>query len=147
MLRRLIIVALVALLALPAVASALSVSEVARDLRCPTCNAPLDVSNAPAAIDMKRFIAQRIDAGWDKQRIIDALVADFGEGVLSTPPKRGFNLVAWLVPLGVLLLGIVAVPLITRAWARRRADTATDGPELSPEDAARVEQELRRLGD
>ena len=74
MLRRFVVVALIALLALPAMASALSVSEVARDLRCPTCNSPLDVSNAPAAIDMKRFIAQRIDQGWDKQRIIDARV-------------------------------------------------------------------------
>ncbi len=145
MVRRLVVVALIVLLALPAMASALSVSEVARDLRCPTCNSPLDVSNAPAAIDMKRFISQRIDAGWDKQRIIDALVDDFGEGVLSTPPKKGFNLVAWVVPIVVLLLGVLAVPFITRAWARRRSDTDPEGPDLSPEDAARVEQELRQL--
>ena len=56
-------------------------------MRCPTCSTPLDVSNSPAASDMKRYIAERIDRGWEKQRIIDGLVAEFGEGVLATPPK------------------------------------------------------------
>ncbi len=145
MIRRLLLVALLLLAALPAVASALSVSEVARELRCPTCNQPLDVSHAPAAEDMKRFIAARIDEGWEKQQIIDALVADFGPDVLATPPKSGFNLVAWVVPAIVLLLGLIAVPFITRAWASRRRTAGADPPpELSDEDAARVDEELRR---
>lgn len=143
-LRRALALALVALLALPALASALSVAEVSRELRCPTCNAPLDVSNSPAANDMKRFIADRIDDGWDKQRIIDAMVDDFGTQVLATPPKSGFNLVAWVVPALVALAGLVAVPLITRGWARRRPPRAA-APDLSPEDRARIDEELRRL--
>lgn len=146
MIRRLLLVALLLVAALPATASALSVSEVARELRCPTCNQPLDVSHAPAAEDMKRFIAARIEEGWDKQRIIDALVEDFGPEVLATPPKSGFNLLAWVVPFAVLGLGLIAVPFITRAWARRRRTAGADPPpELSPEDAARVDEELRRL--
>lgn len=148
MIRRLLLVVLVLVAALPATASALSVSEVARELRCPTCNQPLDVSHAPAAQQMKRYIAARIDEGWDKDQIIDALVADFGPEVLATPPKSGFNLLAWVVPLAILLLGLIAVPIITRAWARHRAGPGDDEPpELSAEDAARVDEELRRTGD
>ncbi|MFP5451554.1 MAG: cytochrome c-type biogenesis protein CcmH [Thermoleophilia bacterium] len=145
-LRRVVALALLALAVLPGVAAALSVNEVARELRCPTCNAPLDTSNSPAANDMKRFIAARIAEGWDKDRIIDAMVEDFGDQVLATPPKSGFNLVAWVVPAAVALLGLIMIPFLTRAWARRRPGSDPDAvPEVSPEDSARIEAELRRL--
>ncbi len=96
-------------------------SEVAREVRCPTCNTPLDVSSSPAAADMKRYIAERIDAGWEKQRIIDGLVAEFGQGVLATPPKSGFDLIAWIVPGLAVLAGIVGIGLLAWTWSRREA--------------------------
>lgn len=130
-----------ACLALAAPALSLTVVEVAREVRCPTCNTPLDVSNSPAAERMKLFIAQRIEAGDDKQEIIDALVVEFGRGVLATPPKEGFDLVAWVVPIGLVVIGLAAIPFVTRSWARRRRD---EPPEISPEDAARLDDELRR---
>jgi cytochrome c-type biogenesis protein CcmH len=138
--------ALAALALLPAPAGALTVSEVAREVRCPTCNTPLDVSSSPAAADMKAYIAQRIEAGWDKGRIIDGLVAEFGPGVLATPPKSGFDLIAWLVPGLAVLGGIVAIGLLAWSWSRRRPGPAGPrGPPPSPEEAARLEDELRRL--
>ncbi len=63
MIRRAALVLLVLLAVLPASALALTVNEVAREVRCPTCNTPLDVSSAPVALDMKEYIAARIDAG------------------------------------------------------------------------------------
>jgi cytochrome c-type biogenesis protein CcmH len=142
---RILALALALALLLPGLAGALSVSEVARELRCPTCNQPLDVSNAPAAEDMKRYIGERISEGWDKERIIDAMVADFGTQVLATPPKSGFNLVAWVVPAAVAVLGIIAVPLVARTWMRRRDGDPPPAAELSPEERARVDEELRRF--
>lgn len=132
---------LAACLALATPALSLTVVEVAREVRCPTCNTPLDVSNSPAADRMKLFIAQRIEAGDDKQEIIDALVVEFGRGVLATPPKEGFDLVAWVVPIGLVVIGLAAIPVVTRSWSRRRRDAP---PEISPEDAARLDDELRR---
>lgn len=131
-----------ACLALAGPALSLTVVDVAREVRCPTCNTPLDVSNSPAADRMKLFIAQRIEAGDDKQQIIDALVVEFGRGVLATPPKEGFDLVAWVVPIGAVVVGLVAIPFVTRSWARRRRDEPA--PEISAEDAARLDEELRR---
>lgn len=135
-------VMVIAVLALAAPAMSLTVVEVAREVRCPTCNTPLDVSNSPAAERMKVFISQRIAAGDDKQEIIDALVGEFGRGVLATPPKEGFDLIAWVVPIVLVLAGLVAIPFVTRAWARRGAQKAP--PEISAEDAARLDDELRR---
>jgi cytochrome c-type biogenesis protein CcmH len=145
--RAVVLLALLVLAALPAAAGALTVNEVAREVRCPTCNTPLDVSNSPAAADMKVFIAERIDQGWDKERIIDALVVEFGDGVLATPPKSGFDLIAWLVPGLAVLGGIVAIGLLAWTWSRRRpaAGGAEAAPPPTPEEARRLDDELRRL--
>jgi cytochrome c-type biogenesis protein CcmH len=140
------ILALLLLAVVPATAGALTVNEVAREVRCPTCNTPLDVSSSPAASDMKQYIAQRIDRGWDKQRIIDGLVAEFGEGVLATPSKSGFDLIAWLVPGLAVLAGIVAAGVLAWTWSRRRpASTAAAPPPPTAEEARRLDDELRRL--
>jgi cytochrome c-type biogenesis protein CcmH len=141
------ILALLLLAVVPATAGALTVNEVAREVRCPTCNTPLDVSSSPAAADMKQYIAERIDRGWDKQRIIDGLVAEFGEGVLATPAKSGFDLVAWLVPGLAVLAGIVAIGILAWTWSRRRrAATPAAPPPPTAEEARRLDDELRRLG-
>ncbi len=141
MIRRALLIALVALLALPGLAAALTVQDVAREVRCPTCNTPLDVSNAPVAQDMKAYIARRIDQGWTKQRIIDGLVDEFGSQVLATPPKSGFDLIAWIVPALAVALGLAAIPIVTRTWARRGAPEAAPPP-ISDEDRRRLDERL-----
>ncbi len=140
------LVAVVVLALLPGAAAAVSVNDVAREVRCPTCNTPLNVSNAPVAQDMKQYIVQRIDQGWTKQRIIDGLVDEFGSGVLATPPKSGFDLVAWLVPAIAVALGLASIPIIARVWTRRSRAPATPRPP-TPEEAKRLEEELRRFRD
>ena len=126
----------------------MTVGEVAREVRCPTCNTPLDVSNSPAASDMKAYIADRIDEGWDKQRIIDGLVVEFGDGVLATPPKSGFDLIAWLVPGLAVLFGLAAIPFLARALVAPAGPAAAgaEPPPPTPEEARRLDDELRRLG-
>jgi len=142
--RRVAAIALVLLVALPALGAAVTVSEVAREVRCPTCNTPLDVSNAPVAQDMKAYIAARIEQGETKQQIIDGLVDEFGSGILATPPKSGFDLIAWLAPALVVAAGLAAIPLMTRAWARRARAAAPEAPAPSSEEARRLDEELRR---
>lgn len=147
MLRRLAMVLLIVLVAMPATALGLTVTEVAREVRCPTCNTPLDVSSAPVALDMKQYIAARIEAGWTKDRIIDGLVDEFGTGVLATPPKSGFDLIAWIVPALAVGIGLASIPFIARTWSRRStAQEAAPGVAPTPEETARLEDELRRLG-
>ena len=142
MIRRLVLVCLICLLAAPALASALTVRDVAREVRCPTCNTPLDVSNAPVALDMKAYIQERIDAGWSKQRIIDGLVDEFGTQVLATPPKSGFDLIAWIVPALAVALGLAAIPVIARTWARRAPPDAAPGIQITDEERRRLDEEL-----
>jgi len=144
--RRALVVALLVLVALPGLAVALTVNDVAREVRCPTCNTPLDVSSAPVAQDMKAYIARRIEAGWTKDQIINGLVDQFGKNVLATPPKEGFDLIAWVVPGLFVALGLASIPFITRRWSKRAHADAPAPPELTPDEARRLDEELRRLG-
>ncbi len=119
-------------------------ADLEAELVCPVCETTLDQSDAPVAQRMKAFIRERIAAGDTEGEIKDALVAQFGAGVLATPPKSGFGLLAWLLPLGALVGGAIAVGLLVRAWSRRRAPPAAQAA-LSPELEERVDEELARF--
>jgi cytochrome c-type biogenesis protein CcmH len=127
-----------------------TLSELERELVCPTCKTTLQMSNAPVADRMRAFIRERIAAGDTKSEIKDKLVAQFGEGVLAAPPARGFNLLAWLVPIAGGLIAAAAVAILARRWSRSRAAPAVgpsaDGrPPLDPELDRRVDEELARF--
>jgi cytochrome c-type biogenesis protein CcmH len=127
-----------------------TLAELERELICPTCKTTLQMSNAPVADRMRAFIRQRIAAGDTKSEIKDKLVAQFGEGVLAAPPARGFNLLAWLVPIAGGLIAVVAVGILARRWSRSRAEPAggpsADGrPPLDPAVERRLDDELARF--
>jgi cytochrome c-type biogenesis protein CcmH len=119
-------------------------ADLEAELVCPVCETTLDQSDAPVAQRMKSFIRERIAAGDTEQEIKDALVAEFGPGVLATPSKSGFGLLAWLIPLGALAAGALTVGLLVYTWSRRRAPPDTEPP-LDPELERRVDEELSRF--
>ena len=94
-------------------------SELEGELVCPTCHTTLDQSNAPVAIRMKQFIRGRIAAGDSKSEIKEQLVAQFGKGVLAAPERKGFDLLAWVLPLAGVGLGAVALSFLLWRWTRR----------------------------
>jgi cytochrome c-type biogenesis protein CcmH len=125
--------------------------ELERELICPTCHEPLALSSSPIADRMRAFIRARITAGDTKSEIKTKLVDQFGESVLAAPPKHGFNLLAWLLPLIGLALGAVVLAVLARRWSRARATPAPLGPSgngrssLDPELERRVDEELARF--
>jgi cytochrome c-type biogenesis protein CcmH/NrfF len=135
--------------ALAAASSALaagppSAADLEAELVCPVCETTLDQSDAPVAQRMKAFIRERIAVGDTEGEIKDALVAEFGQGVLATPPKSGFGLLAWLIPLGALVAGALTVGLLVYGWSRRRPPPQAEPP-LDPELDRRVDEELARF--
>ena len=133
-----------AVLAGSASAAPPNAADLEAELVCPVCETTLDQSNAPVAERMKTYIRVRIAAGDTEQEIKDALVAEFGPEVLAEPPGGGFGLLAWLLPLGALLGGAVAVGLLIRAWSRRGAQPEA-ASELDPELERLVDEELARF--
>lgn len=117
-------------------------------LVCIQCHTTLDESSSPFANELKAEVARRIALCQSEQQILDAMVAEFGPSVLSTPQTHGFDLVAWILPIGGILLGAAALGLGARHWARTRAPASVespDGPALDPDDERRVDEELARF--
>ena len=138
------------LLAAPALGSETrpTAAELESELVCPVCETTLDTSNAPVALRMKAFIRERIAAGDTKSEVKAALVDQFGPAVLAVPPKKGFELVAWVLPLLGLVLGAVVVGALAWRWRRRRGDEPPDDAEQEPLDPAlerRLDDELARF--
>lgn len=138
----LVAVAVLALAAPALAAEPPTLSDIEDEVVCPTCRTTLDMSNAPVADRMRAFIRARIAAGDSKAEIKSRLVDEFGEGVLAAPPKRGFDLLAWLLPLAGIAAAGIAVAVAARRWARSRREA--EAP-LEPELERRVDEALARF--
>jgi cytochrome c-type biogenesis protein CcmH len=102
-----------------------------REIRCLVCqNETIEASNADLAKDLRRLVRERIAAGDSDAQVLAFLEARYGDFVLMNPPKRGANLVLWLAPLGVLVLGGA---LIVASFRRR---TSAEPAPLSAEERA-----------
>ena len=143
---RVVLVAAVvaALAATVSAVAAPSPSDLEAEFVCPTCKTTLDQSDSPIARRMKQVIRNSLAAGKTESEIRDQLVAQFGPAVVAEPPKKGFDLLAWLVPLGILAAGAVGVGAIAWGWRRRRADEPPPAP-LDPALERRLDAELERF--
>jgi cytochrome c-type biogenesis protein CcmH len=127
-----------------------TLAELEQEVICPTCHTTLALSSSPIADRMRAFIRERIAAGDTKGEIKSKLVGQFGESVLAAPPKKGFSLLVWLLPLvGIAVAGIV-VGLLARRWSRVRAPAAPDPSSngrapLDPDLERRLDEELARF--
>jgi cytochrome c-type biogenesis protein CcmH len=135
------------LCALPAVASESrpTLAEIASEVVCPTCHTTLDQSSSAVAIRMRTFIRARIAAGDTKSEIKRKLVDDFGEQVLASPPKRGFNLLAWVLPPVLVVAAGAILAVLAVRWSRRRDPAPAAAVPPDPELDRRIDDELARL--
>ena len=105
------------------VALALVVTDVAKEFICNCgCNKMLTDCDMQCGEQLRGVIVAKIKEGWDKPRIMDLLVRNYGEKLLAAPTKSGFNLTAWVTPFAAILVGGVMISLAVAEWvARRRA--------------------------
>jgi cytochrome c-type biogenesis protein CcmH len=146
--RRLLALAgLLLLVAVPAALAAtpqFSQGEIETEVMCPVCGTRLDLSHSPAANQIRAFIDEKRTAGWTKQQVKDALVAQFGQRILATTPTGGSGLFAWLVPLVAGVGGIALAVGLVLAWRRRpRSEAAPAATTLDDESRRRVDDALR----
>jgi cytochrome c-type biogenesis protein CcmH/NrfF len=143
-----ILAALVLAGAVPASERHPSQAELEAELVCPSCHVPLDESDSAVSQQMKTFIRVHVARGWTKSRIESALAAQLGDGIYGVPRTHGFDLLAWLLPLGGIALGALAVGGGAWHWSRardREGDDSTQGPVLDAEGERRVDDALARF--
>ena len=119
-----------------------SLPDIEDEVMCVECKTALNVSTAPVADQERTFIRRQIGMGKDKQQVKDALVDEFGPGVLALPEEKGFSLAAYLVPIGLALLALTGLAVAARRRRRRPPEAATAAEPLADDDARRLDAEL-----
>ena len=104
-------------------------------LKCPICaGEALAGSQSAVARDLRDYIDTRIAEGASDQEIIDEFVTNYGEQILLDPPRTGWGLWLWLIPVVVAGIGAFAVVrLRKRTEGSRTTSLATSSGDGSGE--------------
>jgi cytochrome c-type biogenesis protein CcmH len=127
------------------------VNAIAKQLYCPVCeNISLDACGTAACEQWRNIIRDKLSEGWTEDEIKNYFVDQYGDRVMAEPPPRGFNWLAYIVPLLVFIIGIILLYRAFQIWrspepeetpkknSKKSADKATD------EYINRIEEELRK---
>jgi len=91
--------------------------HVAAQLRCPVCQG-LSLADSPSelALEMKDVVRDQLAAGRTPDEVKAYFVAKYGEWILLEPPRRGVNLLAYLLPAVALIGGLGVIWFALRRW-------------------------------
>jgi cytochrome c-type biogenesis protein CcmH len=123
---------------------------VAATLRCPVCQ-NLSVADSPSRLaqQMRTTISQELAAGRSPDQIRREFVAAYGEWILLAPPKRGIDLLAWIVPILLVVGGVAGAAVAVFRWTRGsqpgygEPNLHLAAPSLPPADRALLDQAVR----
>jgi cytochrome c-type biogenesis protein CcmH len=103
--------------------------ELNKTIMCPVCpGESIDQSQNALARQMRVIVAEKLEQGWSENQIQTFFVERYGPSVLMEPPRRGFGLLAWLLPPVGVVAAVVALYAALRVM-RRSPDTLPDGDE------------------
>lgn len=126
-------------------------------LNCPLCQGQT-LTECPLQVcdEMRALIRQKLLAGENEAQIRAYFVDRFGDRVLNEPPREGFALLGWVMPVVGLVVGVVVVTLMLRGMTQRQtpalaaqasqtpASKPPAPPDLPTEYVERLERELRQ---
>ncbi len=70
---------------------------------------------------MRKELAAAVQTGGSDDSILQQFADKYGTTVLAAPTKKGFDIVAWIMPGAVLLGGIWLTIILIRKWKYRLA--------------------------
>lgn len=111
-------------------------AQVASRLRCPVCRQlSINDSQSDLAREAKGLIREKLAAGESPEEVEAYFVSKYGKWILLSPPKRGFTLLVWVLPLLALLGGGAVLVRAFRSWlpdGGGRPETADAGSGRAP---------------
>ena len=92
-----------------------------RQIMCPVCPAEsIDQAQVPIARQMRQMVRDQLAQGASQAEILEFFAQRYGPDILASPPKSGFNLLAWIFPVVGMAAALIAVWLVIRSMAARR---------------------------
>ena len=90
-----------------------------RMLMCPVCPAQtIDQTEVTLAQQMRAQVRELLAGGASRAETLDWFRGRYGPGIVAEPPRSGFNLIAWLAPGAVVIIGLAGGVLALRAMRR-----------------------------
>ncbi|HUF94013.1 MAG TPA: cytochrome c-type biogenesis protein CcmH [Candidatus Limnocylindria bacterium] len=119
-----------------------AVYEIASELRCVVCQ-NLSVADSPSEMagQMRAVVRDRLAAGESPEQVRQYFVDRYGEWILLSPRRRGFNLVVWGVPVAAVAVGLAVTILLLRRWTRTGRARAAP-PAVDAAMSARIRREM-----
>jgi cytochrome c-type biogenesis protein CcmH/NrfF len=98
------------------------------------------------ALSEIKLIDQKVANGESDSDVLKDFVAQYGPTVLIDPPKRGFDLTAWIVPVLVPLIALVGVWEVAKRWRQKHplAAAPATASQIPPEMLARVQHDIEK---
>lgn len=145
--RTLLALALLAALAGPAGAVEEAYGyALANELMSPFCpGRALAECPSPQADELRRWILDQEASGRSRASVEEELYADWGDQLLQAPRAEGVGLVAYAIPLAVVLLGGGLVAVFLRRQGRAKPPPASPRDALDPEVERLLERELAEI--
>ena len=103
------------------------VHDVASQLKCLVCQGE-SVADSPAtlSLQMRDVIRQQLQSGKSEQEVIQYFVSRYGDRILLSPPTQGLTLLAWVVPIALMIGGVLLVFFVLRSWQSHAAHESGD---------------------
>lgn len=115
--------------------------RIARQLNCPVCvGESVADSQSQLARQMRGIIESKVQAGESDAQIKEYFRARYGDAVLAAPPKSGFVLTLWWMPVVAVGVGALALGLFLRERTR-----VPDVPERLPDHDDELERIAREV--
>jgi cytochrome c-type biogenesis protein CcmH len=122
-----------------------AVEAIAR-LKSPYCpGAMLEVCSSYTGAMLRDSIQTMAREGWTTDELVDWVLANHGEEYLAYPEVSGTGLLAWLVPPGAIILGILAVVTALRYMRRGAPPEEIATIELSAEEEERLREAMKEM--
>jgi cytochrome c-type biogenesis protein CcmH len=91
--------------------------------------------------EMMKEVEDRVARNEPDDLTLQAFVQEYGPTVLSSPPAKGFNRIAWIAPIVFPLVALVLLWDVVRRWKHKSAVATASGPRVSADLIARAQRE------
>jgi len=124
--------------------------KLSRDLQC-LCGCNSTIANCPHpecgyAIPARKKMRAMLEDGKTYDDVVAYFVKREGEVALSSPTKKGFNLVGYIMPFIAIVAAGSGVAVTASRWAKkgRQSSAPHSGPEPAPKVNDKMAEKLRK---